>query len=186
MGQQDDRWQLVRRRLLIEDPWLEVYENDYELPDGSRIERYHALRERDGVIIVALTGEQEVLLVRQYRPGIAESVYELPAGFIEPGESDQLERAKTELAEETGYTADEWRAMGPVHDAPHRIQKTSYCFLALNARHTTDQHQDQTEFVRYKPVPLADVLGMIEKNEISSAVMVAAMLKALLALGRVQ
>lgn len=183
MGQQDDRWRLVRRRLLIEDPWLEVYENDYELPDGSRMEGYHVLRERDGVIIVALTREQEVLLVRQYRPGIAESVYELPAGFMEPGETDQLERAKIELAEETGYIADEWRSLGPVHDAPHRIEKTSYCFLALNARHKMEQHQDQTEFVRYQRFALAEVLRMIEHNEITSAVMVAAFLKALLALG---
>ncbi len=186
MGENDDRWQLVNHRLLIKDRWLEVYENDYELPDGSRMEGYHALRERDGVIIVALTEEHEVLLVRQYRPGIAQSLYELLAGFMEPGETDQLERAKSELAEETGYTADEWRALGPVHDAPYRIQKASYCFLALNAGHTMDQHQDQTEFVRYKPVPLAEVLRMIEDNQISSAVMIAAMLKALLTLGQIQ
>ncbi len=186
MGQPDDRWELVNHRLLIKDQWLEVYENDYKLPDGSRMEGYHALRERDGVIIVALTEQEDLLLVQQYRPGIGTMVYELPAGFMEPGEQDQLARAKTELAEETGYAAEEWRALGPIHDAPHRIDKTSHCFPALNVRHQTEQHQDQTEFVRYKRFPLARVLRMIEDNEFSSAVMVAALLKALLVLRRVQ
>lgn len=183
MTQQDDSWRLLKRQVLITDPWLEVYENEYELPDGSRLDKYHALRERDGVVIVALTPQQEILLVRQYRPGIEASVYELPAGFVEDGESEVLTRAKKELAEETGYTAEEWRVLGPIHDAPHRIKKATHGFLALNVHHTTEQHQDQTEFVRYKRVPLFKALQMIEANEISSAVMIAALMKACIALG---
>ncbi len=185
MAQHDDTWRLVDQQVVVTDPWLEVYENQYELPDGSRLDKYHALRERDGVVIVALTPQQDMLLVRQYRPGIEALVYELPAGFVEDGETDLLERAKKELAEETGYAAAEWQGIGPLHDAPHRIKKTTHCFLALNVRPVTEQHQDATEFVRYERVPIARALQMIRADEITSAVMVAAILKALLVLGRV-
>ncbi len=185
MAEHDDTWRLVDQQVLITDPWLQVYENEYELPDGSRLDKYHALRERDGVVIVALTPQEDLLLVRQYRPGIEALVYELPAGFVEDGETDVLERAKHELAEETGYAAEEWQALGPLHDAPHRIKKTTHSFLALNVHHVTEQHQDATEFVRYERVPLAQALQMIQSDEITSAVMVAAILKALVVLGRV-
>lgn len=183
MTQQDDKWRLLNQQVLVTDPWLEVYENEYELPDGSRLDKYHALRERDGVVIVALTSNQDILLVQQYRPGIDALVHELPAGFLEDGESDALERAMKELAEETGYVATEWQSLGTLHDAPHRIKKTTHGFLALDVRHATEQHQDQTEFVRYKRVPLIKALQMIEADEITSAVMVAALMKALVALG---
>jgi 8-oxo-dGTP pyrophosphatase MutT (NUDIX family) len=179
MEQERNAWRLIRRDAVVRDPWLEVYEDDYELPDGSTIERYHALKERDGVMIVALSAEYELLMVRQWRPGIGASIYELPAGFLEDGETNAMERAQKELEEETGYRAEQWQSLGYIHDAPHRIKKTTYCFLALNIRKETKQHQDSTEFVRYESLALDRVRQMIADGEITSAVTIAALFKAL-------
>ncbi len=175
-------WRLINQRTLVQDPWLTVYENDYELPDGSRLGGFHALEERDGVMIMALTEGREVLLVRQYRPGVDGFVYELPAGFLEAGETDILERAKTELREETGYVTDTWRSIGTIHDAPSRMKKTSHCFLALNARKATEQDDDPTEFVSYESIPLTTVQRMITDGKITSAVTIATVFKGIFAL----
>jgi 8-oxo-dGTP pyrophosphatase MutT (NUDIX family) len=187
MRDEQNTWKLVNSRTLLTDPWLKVYEKDYELPDGSRLEGYHAMEERNGVLIVALTGQHEVLMVRQYRPGVDGLVYEVPAGFLEDedNEADVLQRAKKELQEETGYEAEVWHALGVIHDAPHRIKKTSYCFLALNAHNVSEQQEDQTEFVEYELISLAKVRDIIEDGEVTSAVTIAAFFKALLVLERI-
>jgi len=182
MPDEAERWRLISEHLLVKDPWLTVYENTYELPDGSQLEGFHALEERSGVIIVALTEQREILLVQQYRPGVDTLVYELPAGFLEQDETDALERAKTELREETGYCAAEWHDLGILYDMPSRMRKTTYCFLALNARKAAEQDQDSTEFVRYEAAPFQSVQQMITAGRLTSAITIAALYKAWLAL----
>lgn len=182
MPDEAERWRLISERMLVKDPWLTVYENTYQLPDGSELEAFHALEERSGVIIVALTEQREILLVQQYRPGVDTLVYELPAGFLEQDETDALERAKTELREETGYSAAQWHDLGILHDMPSRMRKTTFCFLALNARKAAEQDQDSTEFVRYELAPIQSVQQMITAGRITSAVTTAALYKAWLAL----
>jgi 8-oxo-dGTP pyrophosphatase MutT (NUDIX family) len=178
MTGEDERWKLISERIVVQDPWLTVYENSYQLPDGAQLEGYHALEERNGVMIVALTEQREVLLVRQYRPGADRLIYELPAGFMEQNETDALRRAERELREETGYQATEWHALGELHDLPSRMRKTTACFLALHARKATEQDEDSTEFVRYEALPLPEVQQMIHSEAITSAVTIAALFKA--------
>jgi 8-oxo-dGTP pyrophosphatase MutT (NUDIX family) len=178
MAEENEHWTLISQQMLVQDPWLTVYENSYRLPDGSQLEGYHALEERSGVMIVALTEQREVLLVRQYRPGADRLIYELPAGFMEQDETDALQRAQTELREETGYQATEWQPLGELHDLPSRMSKITYCFLALDARKATEQDEDSTEFVRYEALPLHEVQQMIQAGAITSAVTIAALFKA--------
>src|SRR5512146_2977972 len=67
----------------------------------------------DWVNVVAVTGEGRVLLIRQYRAGIRELTIEVPGGTVDPGETP-IEAARRELLEETGYTSEDWTAIGRV------------------------------------------------------------------------
>jgi 8-oxo-dGTP pyrophosphatase MutT (NUDIX family) len=176
----DDRWRLLRQQPLARDKFIEVFENDYELPDGKRMEGYIVLREHDSVQIVALTPEREILLVRQYRVGADDFLYECPAGFLEAGETNPLERAQDELREETGYEADEWHDLGGFYPSPHRLRKTEYCFLALGARQAGDQQLDQTESVTWESMPLDAVRQMVLDGRITAAHTLALLFKAML------
>ena len=176
----EEKWRLVRRETLEQDEFLEVSKHDYELPDGSRMEGFYFLRERDGVHIVVVTGQREVLLVRQYRAGIDAFTYECPAGFREDDDEDMVEQARRELREETGYEAERWYALGVIHPAPHRVRKTDHAFLALDARQVTEQQLDSTEFVQFERVPLDKVWQMIREGEITSAGTIAVLCKAML------
>jgi ADP-ribose pyrophosphatase len=64
----------------------------------------------DGVMILPITEDGEVVILRQYRPAISDYLYELPAGIIDQGESIE-EAAKRELFEETGLKCKEYQVL---------------------------------------------------------------------------
>jgi ADP-ribose pyrophosphatase len=76
----------------------------FRLPDGHEAD-FEVLANPDTVAVLALTAQDEVVLVRQYRPGPERVLDELPGGVVDDGE-EPLAAARRELLEETGYTGD--------------------------------------------------------------------------------
>ncbi|HZB95179.1 MAG TPA: NUDIX hydrolase [Herpetosiphonaceae bacterium] len=176
----EETWRPLKEAVVGHDDFLEVRRGDYEVPGGKHVEGYWTFRERDSVHIAAVTPDRELLLVRQYRLGPDAFLYECPAGFLEQGETDPLERAKGELREETGYQTERWHSLGVFHETVNRMRKNSYCFLALDARQVAEQKLDSTESVRFERVPLAEVRRMVRDGEITAANTLALLCKALL------
>src|SRR5688572_15281470 len=71
----------------------------------------------DWVNVIALTRDDRVVLIRQYRHGVDDMRVEIPGGMVDPGE-EHAAAARRELAEETGYTAASWRHVGSVEPNP--------------------------------------------------------------------
>ncbi len=96
-------WQLLAQR---PGPagYLRVVTNTYRLPDGSEAD-WDLLVGPDAVAVLALTAEDDIVLVSQYRPGPGRELDELPGGTVDLGETP-TEAATRELLEETGYTGD--------------------------------------------------------------------------------
>ncbi len=69
------------------------------------------------VNVVAVTADNHIVLIEQYRHGIKSVTYEIPGGMVDPGESS-LDAAKRELIEETGYSSEDWLPLGEVHPNP--------------------------------------------------------------------
>ena len=116
----------------------------------------------DWVNIVALTHEGKILLVRQFRLGIAALTTETPAGVMEEGEDPQ-NAAIRELAEETGYTTNDWSYLGWVEPNPAFQDNRCHQFLAKNVVLTQDVKQDDGEDVEFCEMTLGET-----KKEIRS------------------
>lgn len=179
-AQAEQHWERLQRRELGSSPRATLYADTYRLPDGTTRADYFVVDERGGTLVAAITDEDQLVLVGQYRAPVATFGWELPAGALEQGESDPRARAESELREETGYEAREWHDAGVLLAAPHRSTETDRCFLALGARLAEEQDLDPGESVRVRLVHVTEVADMIGRGEIRSAVSVAAVYKALL------
>ena len=96
------KWKTLKSEYLIRRPWLTARRDTVELPGGSVNPEFYVLEYPDWVNVLAITSDDEFVMIRQYRHGLGQTRYELCAGVVDPGESP-LEAAKRELSEETGY-----------------------------------------------------------------------------------
>lgn len=104
-------------------------------PSGKTVRR-EVIHHPGSVVILALDerkGEPSVLLIRQYRYAAKQELWELPAGRIDEGE-DALSAAKRELAEETGYSASEWKLALYYYASPGFLNETMSLFAARDLR----------------------------------------------------
>ena len=139
-------WRVVESHVVIETPYLRLRRDRIELPDGSVVDDYYVRESRGFSVVCAITPEQRVVLVRQYKHGIGEHLLELPAGAIDPGE-EPAACAQRELAEETGYVGDPplpEHLVSMVYD-PTSSTTRFHVYLARDARPLVAQRLDPTE-----------------------------------------
>lgn len=176
-------WETHATRVAYENPWIVVEENDVTRPDGTP-GLYGVVHVRHvAVFIVALTDEDEVVLVRMHRYTTGRESLEIPAGGTD-GE-EPLVAARRELREEAGLEAEHWQDLGEmwslngVADAPGRI------FLARGLRRSEEAHEQEAEGIsEVLTVPWSDLMAMIARGEIGDADTLAPLLRAAAVLGR--
>lgn len=119
---------LVSSKLKFKCPIFSVSEDEALEPGGFRIRRA-IVQHAGSAVIMAVDNENRILLVRQYRLPARASLWELPAGRLDPGEKP-LKAAKRELAEETGYRARAWRKLLSFYASPGYVAEKMAIFVA--------------------------------------------------------
>lgn len=120
-----------------------------------------------GVCVGALTKENELLFVRQFRYPYMETILELPAGKLEQGEDPFLAGVR-ELEEETGHVAASYMDLGKLYPSPGYCGEIIHLYAARDLTFTK-QHLDQDEFLSVERIPLEKACQMVLDNEIRDA-----------------
>lgn len=177
-------WRVIRSQRLVADRWLNLRADACVTAEGVEIAPYYVLDYPDWVQVVALDAEQRLVLVEQYRHGLGALSLELPAGGVEGQDADAIAAGRRELAEETGYTAQDWRYVGRL--APNTASHANHCHvvLARGARPTGAPVDDPRERLRVVTKPLDEALDWAFSGGMSQAMHVASLAIALRALGR--
>ena len=155
-----------------------------ELPNGRNLEAT-VFEFGNWVTVLALTKEQEVVLIRQYRHGSQKVIVELPGGVIDAEDKNPLAGARRELQEETGYASDRMIQVGCVSPNPAMQTNLIYSFLALDAKKVSDQHLDGAEEIEVFLKPLDEVVAMAKNGELLQSMQVSTVFFTLAYLDRI-
>lgn len=160
-------WKTLSSKVVYKNPWITVREDSVIRPDGQP-GIYGVVETRIATGVVAITPENEVYLVGQFRYTTNEYSWEIIEGGTDADESP-LEAAKRELEEEAGLLAEKWHPLGgEVHLTNCHSSEIGLLYLAQHLAHTAKK-PDGTELLETKKVPLADCLQMIASGEIKDA-----------------
>ncbi|MFW6070272.1 MAG: NUDIX hydrolase [bacterium] len=143
-------------------------------PDGSIAQKAYV--EHPGAVVLVPVRGDEVLMLRQYRASLADTILELPAGTR--GQDEEWEScAQRELREETGYRAESLTALGHVWPAPGYSDEVLAIYLAQEL-HPDPLAADFDEIIELQPMPLETVEAMAWDGRLRDAKSVIGVLRA--------
>lgn len=160
------RWKTIHSQLVFDRPWCQVRQDQVELADGQVIDDYFVNVKPDIALVLAVTGDRDILFVRQYRHAVGEILLELPGGAFNPQQEDSLSAAARELEEETGFVAGEMRRLKTLYDSPGKDTNKIHLLLAKDVRPTGTRQLDITEDIEVVPIPVDEISEKIATGEI--------------------
>jgi len=145
----------------------------FERPAGGASGSFYRIEAPDWVNVIPLDADGRVILVRQFRFGVAEVTLEIPGGMCDPGEAP-LDAARRELREETGHDAGQLVDLGWVHPNPALQGNRCFSFLARDVAEVGPIRPDADEEIELERVGLDDVPRLIRERRITHSLVVTA------------
>lgn len=145
------------------------------IPNGSTAVR-EVVEHNGGVCVAALTDDNELLMVKQFRYPYSEVVMEIPAGKRDSKDEEPLKCGIRELKEETGAEAEKFIFLGELYPTPGYCNEIIWLYAATGLSFG-ETNPDEDEFLDIERIPLSTAVDMILKGEIKDAKTQAAVLK---------
>lgn len=154
---------LKERKLLFKGARFDVGEVEIENNKGKRVSR-QMIFHPGAVVILPLIDAEKVVFIRNERYAVGKTLWELPAGTLEPDEAPD-DTARRELIEETGYSAAQMTPLTRFYTTPGFCNEIMYAYAATGLAHVGQRLED-SEKIEVKILPWNEILPMIKKGEI--------------------
>ena len=145
---------------------IEVISEEIELPNGHVV-GLDLIRHPGASAVVPFLSRDEVMLIRQYRYAVGGTLYEVPAGKLDPGEAPEACAAR-ELEEETGWRAGRLELLGSIWTTPGFTNERIHLYAAHDLEQTQQRLQND-EIIELVPMPLDAALELVWSGQLSDA-----------------
>jgi ADP-ribose pyrophosphatase len=177
-----EKWKKLSTRYLVKERWATLRVDTVELQNGPVKDDYYVLEYPEWVNAVAVTAENKIVMVRQYRHAADIISLEIPGGVVDPGEKPEV-AIRRELLEETGYSFETQELIATVYPNPATSTNRCYTYLLTGGVKTHEQHLDEHEILNVEEYTLEEIKQLIQENKIPQALHISGLLYGLLKLG---
>ncbi|RZK82147.1 MAG: NUDIX hydrolase [Pedobacter sp.] len=163
------KWKILSSKYLVEEKWATLRVDVCDLQNGIIKDDYYVLEYPNWVTAVALTKENKIIMVRQYRHGGGVISLEIPGGVID-GEESPEHAVKRELLEETGYSFETCELLAVNHPNPATSINVTHTFLLTGGVKTNNQSLDEHEILVVEEYTIDEVKQLLKDNKITQTI----------------
>jgi ADP-ribose pyrophosphatase len=162
-------WKILESEYLFNETWLTIRKDICETPKGNIINPYYVYEFPTWVSALAITEEGQVVMVRQYRHGIQETILETPGGCVDDADLNHETAIARELVEETGFVFKNYYYLGQVSPNPSTNTNFIHMFLATGGVKTAEQQLDHNEEIEVELHSVEALKKLVAENRIVQA-----------------
>jgi ADP-ribose pyrophosphatase len=162
------KWKTIATEYISQHIYFNARKDTCQKPDGQIVDPYFVVEMPTSVCAVAITADNKIILVKQYRHPVDKVLIELPGGFIDAGENE-LQAIERELLEETGYHFDNIIYLAKTAANPGVLNNYTNLYLATGGQKISEQQLDANEDIEMVFVSVAEVKKMLLNNEFDQA-----------------
>jgi 8-oxo-dGTP pyrophosphatase MutT (NUDIX family) len=170
-----DPWRKISSRSLGEFRIFRLRADLKRSPRTGQEHEFMVMETADWVNVVAVTPDQHLVMVEQYRHGSNTVELEIPGGIMDPHDASPEAAGCRELREETGYEGERARVIGRVFANPAIMGNTCFTILVENCRPAGPVQFDSSEDLNTRLVPVAEVPDLVASGKIGHSLVVAAL-----------
>lgn len=178
-------WQTISSEYLNKHIYFTARRDRCVRQDGVIVDPYFVVELPTAATAFALTEEDKVVLVKQYRHPIADVSLETPGGFVDEGE-EFATAMKRELLEETGYSFPEIEYLGKFAANPGILNNYTEMFFAKGGKKITGQQLDHNEEIEISEVTIEELIDLVMHQKIVQSVHVNCIFFALMKMGKLK
>lgn len=175
------QWKVIKEEDVSPSEWMPIVRHTVQLANNNIVDDYYFSKLGNVAMVLAVTADNKIVLVRQYKHGIGQILLELPGG-MQHSHATMEACALAELEEETGIkaTAAQLIALGKIAGNPTKTNQITYGFIVKDAAFNTTQKFDDNEDIELVLVSPKQLLQMVANGEVWVADTVAFIMKAYL------